>query len=92
MPELERKTREAFEERLRELAVDVKDGLDKANPDAISRIVTDAILVIGARHYNDEGQCVGTVYGFSLEGSMPGYVARGLLADAIDDMIQDADE
>lgn len=92
MAEIPRQKREAFEERLRELAVEVKDALDEANPDGVARIVTDAILVIGARNYNDEGQCVGTVYGFSLESSMPGYVARGLLSDAIDDMIQDAEE
>ena len=92
MPEIPRKQREALEERLRTFAEDVKQALDAANPDETPRMVCDAIVVIGARHYNDEGQCVGTVYGFSLEGSMPGYVARGLLADAIDDMIQDADE
>jgi hypothetical protein len=91
MPDIERKTREALEERLRALGEDVKEALDSANPDGISRILTDAVLVIGTRYYNDEGQCVGTVYGFSLEGSMPGYVAKGLLAEAMDDMVVEDD-
>ncbi|AZS12540.1 hypothetical protein HWB99_gp004 [Mycobacterium phage DrLupo] len=87
MAELDRKVREGLEERLRELASDIKQALDAANPDEVDRIVADAILVVGTRSYDDEGRAIGTVYTFSLESSMPGYVARGLLADAMDEMI-----
>ncbi|AAN02058.1 gp4 [Mycobacterium phage Barnyard] len=87
MAAIERTKRERLEERLRNLADDVKNALDEANPDGVARITTDAILVVGTRSYNDDGVCVGTVYTFSLESSMPGYIARGLLSDAIDDMI-----
>lgn len=91
MAEIEQKKREALEERLRTLAEDVKTALDEANPDDQARMVTDAVLVIGARSYNDQGQCIGTVYGFSLEGAMPGYVAKGLLQEAIEDMVVEED-
>lgn len=73
-----------------ELADDVRRFLDEQDPDDQHRILADVMLVIGARSFTDDGTCVGTVYTFGNESSIPGYVARGLLADAID-TIRDID-
>ncbi|WP_131804683.1 DUF7213 family protein [Mycobacteroides abscessus] len=79
-----------LERRLMELADDVRQFLDEQDPDDQHRIIADVVLVVGARSFGDDGTCAGTVYTFGNESSIPGYVARGLLAAAID-TVRDVD-
>lgn len=82
--------REDLERRLMDLADDVRRFFDEQDPDDQHRIIADVVLVVGARSFTADGTCAGTVYTFGNESSIPGYVARGLLADAID-TIRDID-
>lgn len=77
-------TRDDLERRLMELATDVKQYLDDQDPDDQARVIADVMLVIGARGFEQDGTCFGTTYTFGNESSMPGYVARGLLLEAVD--------
>jgi hypothetical protein len=76
--------RDELERRLMELAEDVRHHIDTQDPDGQHRIIADVQLVIGCRSFDDDNTCIGTVYTFGNETSMPGYVARGLLLDAAD--------
>lgn len=74
-----------LEHRLMELADEVRQWIDHQEPeDGQHRVIADVVLVVGARGFKDDGTCYGTVYTFGNESSIPGYVARALLSEAID--------
>lgn len=84
-------TRDQLERRLLELAEDVRQFIDEQDPDDEQRVIAEVVLVIGSRAFTAKGTCFGTVYTFGNESSIPGYVARGLLREAID-TIEDLDD
>lgn len=45
-------------------------------------MVTDAVLVIGAQHIDDEGDRVGRVIVFPRHASQPAYITVGLIESA----------
>lgn len=82
----QRATRDQLNKELRSLADRVTKHLDDLDPDDHNRIPYEFVLLVGTRYVDEEGSTVGTVYSFIDDESMPGYVARGLLSEAIDEI------
>jgi hypothetical protein len=64
---------EAFEDTLRHFAVDRLDN---------DEVITDAVLIIGVQHFDDDGDRCGRVFALPYHGSQPYYITLGLIAAA----------
>ncbi|OCB57697.1 hypothetical protein A5677_16955 [Mycobacterium malmoense] len=42
-------------------------------------VITDAVLVIGAQHFDDDGDRCGRVFALPYHGSQPYYITLGLM-------------
>lgn len=64
---------EAFEDTLRHFAVDRLDS---------DEVITDAVLIIGVQHFDDDGDRCGRVFALPYHGSQPYYITLGLITSA----------